>query len=241
MSAVPDCQSNPEKAFRVNDPSDIAKVAMENGCKRFVHFSTDMVYRGSQGPYSEDDEASPVPTMTYGLSKRKGEENLLAASPAIILRSALVIGRPPVGGVGRGSTLEWMKASLAKATPENPVGFFSNEMRSPVLVDDIVRVVAAVIKGHETLPGSLVLNMGGDTGCSRLDIGRGLAVRMGIPEDRIKATLQEPIMGGIERPRDIRMTNDKLKRLLKIEICGLDESLDFIFGLKPHPYHAKVN
>jgi dTDP-4-dehydrorhamnose reductase len=239
MSAVPDCQNNPEKAYRVNDPSDIASVAMQNGCKRFIHFSTDMVYRGSQGPYSEDDEASPVSTMVYGLSKRKGEERLLATVPATILRSALVIGKPPVSGVGRGSTLEWMKVALEKATPDNPAGFFSNEMRSPILVDDIVRVVGAVINRHKDLPDGLVLNMGGDTGCSRYDIGMGLANRMGIAEDRMRATLQEPIMGGIERPRDIRMTNDKLKGLLGIGLCGLDESLDFIFGIKPHPYNTK--
>lgn len=247
MSAVPQCQNNPDSAYKVNDPSEWAAVAIsECNCQRFIHFSTDMVYDGNHAPYSETDPANPVSTMIYGLSKRKGEQNLLS-NPKVdnkvaILRSALVIGKPPVCGSGRGSTLEWMIAALKKATPESPASFFSNEMRSPVLADDIVRVIAKIIEIDSsdsklgTVPYPFVANMGGSSDCSRLDIGEGLRVRLGVKEECLKPSLQQPLQGGIERPRDIRMNNKKLKDTLKIEMCTLDQSLDFIFGLSAHPY-----
>lgn len=245
MSAVPQCQNNPESAYKVNDPSEWAGVSVsECNCKRFIHFSTDMVYDGNHAPYSETDPANPVSTMIYGLSKRKGEQNLLAnskvANKVAILRSALVIGKPPVCGSGRGSTLEWMISALKKATPESPASFFENEFRSPVLADDIVRVIAKIIEldtsNSDAIPYPFVANMGGDTECSRLDIGEGLRTRLNVKKECLIPSLQQPLQGGIERPRDIRMNNQKLKDTLKIQMCTLDQSLDFIFGLKPHPY-----
>ena len=240
MSAVADCQSHPEEAYAINNPAKWARVAVENGCKRFIHFSTDMVYHGDAGPYSETSEAKPIESMVYGVSKRNGEIALLDAVDATIVRSALIIGGPPVSGTGRGSTLEWMKNSIRSATPEQPAKFFSNEMRSPVLVDDIVFLLATIIdkdvKGTD-IPVRIIMNMGGASQCSRLDIGEGLAKRMGISTSLIKPVLQEPIMGGIERPRDIRMTISRIEQIVGIEMSTLDESLDFIFDIKPlkHP------
>ena len=237
MSAVALCQEKSEQAYKVNDPSEWAKVAKENGCKRFIHFSTDMVYDGKQGPYSEKNESNPVQTMVYGLSKKKGEVNLVEKDPScVILRSALVIGKPSVTGNSRGSTLEWMINALKNAKPEAPAKFFSNELRTPVLVDDIVRVIAKVIQLNDKIPRPFVANMGGDSECSRFDIGNGLRVRLGIPDNCLGSSLQQPLQGGIERPRDIRMDSTLLKTTLDIKMCTLDQSLDFIFGLKPHPY-----
>lgn len=245
MSAVAQCQNDSNAAYKVNDPSEWAGVSIsECNCQRFIHFSTDMVYDGNHAPYSETDPANPVSTMVYGLSKRKGEQNLLSNSKVdnkvAILRSALVIGKPPVCGSGRGSTLEWMISALKKATPESPASFYSNEYRSPVLADDIVRVIAKIIEMDSTNPNEIpcpfVANMGGDSECSRLDIGEGLRTRLNVNKECLTSSLQQPLQGGIERPRDIRMNNQKLKNTLKIEMCTLDQSLDFIFGLKPHPY-----
>ncbi|OHT09944.1 Methionine adenosyltransferase 2 subunit beta [Tritrichomonas foetus] len=240
VSAVQQCQTDPDSAYRINDPSEWAAAAFNIGSlKKFIHFSTDMVYDGQKGPYVEEGPANPVQTMIYGLSKKRGEENLLKKvenSAVVILRSALVIGKPSVSGSGRGSTLEWMKDAIKKATSENPAKFYSNELRTPVLADDIVRVVASTIQQYKSLPSPFVANMGGDSECSRLDIGEGLRKRLGKEEGTVTGSLQEPLQGGIERPRDIRMKNDYLKETLGLKMCGIDESLDFIFGLSPHPY-----
>lgn len=244
MSAVPDCQANPDAAFSINNPSDWARAATK--CIRFIHFSTDMVYHGDSGPYSETDDAIPIETMTYGVSKRNGEVELLKEVEATIVRSALVIGPPPVSGTGRGSTLEWMRKAIAGATKEKPARFFSNEMRSPVLVNDIVVLMALFIAQdtHGTdIPKRVIVNMGGASHCSRYEIGIGLAKRMNCSLDAVEPSLQEPIMGGIERPRDIRMTIDRLTNLVRAKMSTIDESLDYIFGIGPsvHKWYNPVD
>jgi len=237
MSAVVQCQNNPDAAFRVNDPSWWASHAMLNGCKRFIHISTDMVYKGDNPPYSEDSISEPLKSMIYGVSKKKGEDNLLKTIPATILRSALVIGRPSVSGSGRGSCLDWVISSLNKSSPENQCKFFDNEERSPLLVDDMVRVIAGIITSHDRLESPLLLNVGGETQCSRYDIGNAVAQRLGIPSTHYIPSKQEPIAAGIERPLHIQMSIEKLKQKLGIQMCTLDQSMDFIFSLKPYPFN----
>lgn len=245
MSAVAQCQNESNTAYTVNDPTKWAEISIsECNCQRFIHFSTDMVYDGEHAPYSEKDSANPVKTMVYGLSKRNGEVKLLESEKVnkkvAILRSALVIGKPSVSGNGRGSTLDWMINALKNATHEQPCSFYSNEMRSPVLVDDIVRTIGRIIEldisGSKQVPFPFVANMGGDSECSRLDIGEGLRTRLGVPKENMVSSLQQPLQGGIERPRDIRMINTLLKETLHIKMCTLDQALDYIFDLKPHPY-----
>ena len=234
MSAVTDCQTQPEVAQRINDPSDWAEFAYSNGCKRFIHSSTDMVYKGDHGPYSETDEANPVSTMAYGISKLQGETHLLQTVPATVLRSALVIGPPSISGMGRGSTIDWMRKSVESATIESPAAFFGDEMRSPVLVHDLVRLTASIILKSSQLPSPLILNAGGATMASRYELGLGIGKRLG-KENCVISTLQKPIAGGIERPKDIRMNIDRIKQIVGIEMSTLDEALDIIFNLKPNP------
>ena len=231
MSAVPMCQNNPEDALRINDPSWWATTAKNEGSlKRFIHFSTDMVYHGDNAPYRETDEAIPLQSMTYGVTKKKGEDNLLKVMDATILRSALVIGGPSITGYGRGSCLDWVRGALQKATKEEPAKFFDNEYRSPVLVNDIVRVVAAVIKKDKEIPKNIIINMGGATECSRFDIGAEVAKQMNVSSDRYIPVKQEPICGGIERPLRLQMKIDLLRSTLGIEMRTLQESISFIFN-----------
>ena len=236
MSAVLQCQENPENAFKINDPSWWAKESILNGCKRFIHFSTDMVYRGNNAPYKEDDESNPIPSMIYGLSKKKGEENLLNKIPVTILRSALVIGPPSITGKGRGSCLDWIKNSLEKSSPENPVKFFDNEERSPLLVYDMVKVCGEIILKHNDIPNSLILNVGGDSDSSRYEIGKSFAERLGISNNNYIAIHQEPLSGGVERPLHLQMSNLKLKNILNINMCTLEQSMDIIFNLQNYPF-----
>ena len=232
MSAVAQCQNQPNDALKINDPSWWATAALDTPeFKRFIHFSTDMVYHGNcVEAYKESDEASPLTTMTYGVTKRKGEINLLNVMDATILRSALVIGGPSISGCGRGSCIDWVQSSLLNATPEAPVKFFENEYRTPVLVNDIVRVVAAVIKKDKEIPKKLILNMGGSTECSRFEIGEAVAKKLNISSDRYIPVKQEPICGGIERPLRLQMNIDLLRKTLGIEMRTLQESIDFIYS-----------
>jgi len=59
---------------------------------QMIYISTDYVFDGEAGPYSEDDEPNPI--SHYGLTKRYGEEEILESDfpRDVILRTTLLYG-----------------------------------------------------------------------------------------------------------------------------------------------------
>ena len=64
-------ENHPEETARANvlGVRNIAGYCKENNCK-LVFFSSDSVFDGRKGPYSENDEPNPI--NIYGKQKRKG-------------------------------------------------------------------------------------------------------------------------------------------------------------------------
>ncbi|MHC4134092.1 MAG: SDR family oxidoreductase [Planctomycetota bacterium] len=92
MTQVDRCESERDQAFRVNcdGPGALAAAARAGGA-RTVYFSTEYIFDGQDGPYSEEDE--PHPISVYGESKLAGERAVLDADPAaLILRTTVVFG-----------------------------------------------------------------------------------------------------------------------------------------------------
>lgn len=82
-------ESDRTRAFALNadGPGSLAKACAARKIA-LIHFSTDFVFDGlKREPYTEDD--IPKPLSHYGLSKLRGEENVLSESDgAVVLRLA---------------------------------------------------------------------------------------------------------------------------------------------------------
>jgi len=93
MTAVDACESEPEKAFLLNETGsrNVARACAKNGV-RLIAVSTDYVFRGdSSVPNSETDE--PAPRTIYGKSKLAGEIAVRTECPdAVIARTAWLYG-----------------------------------------------------------------------------------------------------------------------------------------------------
>jgi dTDP-4-dehydrorhamnose reductase len=89
---VDDCESEPERAFRVNGEA-VAHVAAaaERAGARLVHVSTDYVFDGAaEEPYREDDPTGPL--SAYGRSKLAGERHALAYERGLVVRTSWLFG-----------------------------------------------------------------------------------------------------------------------------------------------------
>ena len=92
MTHVDRCESERDQAFRINadGPGALAAAARAGGA-RTVYYSTEYVFDGRDGPYSEEDEPNPI--SVYGESKLAGERAIFGADPAaLILRTTVVYG-----------------------------------------------------------------------------------------------------------------------------------------------------
>jgi len=102
------CETEPDLATLINAdvPRVLAKAAAEVGA-RFIHISTDAVFDGAAGPYTETDAQHPF--SVYGQTKLEGEEGVLENPNAIVVRTNFFGWSPS----GHRSILEFFVSSLS--------------------------------------------------------------------------------------------------------------------------------
>ena len=132
-TAVDACESDPERAFRVNafGCRNVAEGARLTGA-HLVAVSTDYVFEGTKPePYVEWD--APGPLSVYGRSKLAGERELLAALPgATIARTAWVCG-------ANGSNM--LKTVLRLASGDGQLRFVDDQHGCPTFTEDLARML----------------------------------------------------------------------------------------------------
>lgn len=105
---------------------------------KFVHFSTDCVFSGARGNYTEDD--IPDAVDVYGLSKYLGE---VVGAGALTLRTS-IIGHELSSNM---SLLNWFLSQ------KEQVRGFTNAYFSGLPTNEVARVTLEIIKCHRSLSG----------------------------------------------------------------------------------------
>ena len=111
---------------------------------RVIHFSTDCVFDGRRGRYTEDDR--PDADDLYGKSKALGEIGLAGEPNALTLRTS-IIGRELATFQ---SLLEWF---LAQARRGDKVRGFSRAIYAGVTTNHLAELVARIVEEHPRLAG----------------------------------------------------------------------------------------
>ncbi|RZU66511.1 dTDP-4-dehydrorhamnose reductase [Microterricola gilva] len=168
ISSIEACESNPALAQLVNvDASaDLARQAYAVGSK-FVFISTDAVFDGSIGNYSETDPASP--STEYGRSKVRAENAVLEANPDAIIARVNFYGWSPTG---RRSLAEFFHRELAAG---HTVNGFTDTVVSTMYVGDLVESIALLV-AHRA---SGIFNVVSSEPISKYDFGRNIAKAFG--------------------------------------------------------------
>ena len=101
---------------------------------RLLHLSTDFIFDGANGPYTETDE--PNPLSYYGESKLAAEKFLMQSNIKwAILRTIIVYG--VVMDLSRSNIVLWAKTALQKGEPINVV---NDQWRMPTLAEDLADI-----------------------------------------------------------------------------------------------------
>jgi dTDP-4-dehydrorhamnose reductase len=105
-----------------------------------IQISTDFIFDGEGGPYTEED--IPNPLSYYGLSKLKSEQLLQEhAVKWTILRTIIVFG---VGErLSKGNIVLWAKGALEKGDPLNII---EDQFRAPTLAEDLADICILAAK-----------------------------------------------------------------------------------------------
>jgi dTDP-4-dehydrorhamnose reductase len=134
-TAVDACESNPDRAFRVNTigTRNVAEGAARVGAWT-CYLSTDYVFDGTKRePYVEWD--TPNPLSVYGRSKLGGE--LEAATPyATIVRTSWLCGQ-------HGQNM--VKTILRLAHEHEKLAFVDDQRGQPTFADDLARMIRQLV------------------------------------------------------------------------------------------------
>lgn len=158
MTNVDACESNQEACEKLNVT---AVASLATLCQEFniqlIHLSTDFIFDGANGPYSEDD--SPNPLSFYGQSKWNAEQAIVASGCTYaILRTIIVYG--VAAAMSRSNIVLWAKNALEKG---ETISVVNDQWRMPTLAEDLAAAcIAAVQKeaqGVFNVSGKNLMNM----------------------------------------------------------------------------------
>lgn len=193
----------------VNGSANIARASAACGA-RLIHLSTDLVFGGAKGMYAEED--SPDPVIPYGIAKRDAELAVSEACPAALLvRTSLIYGLAGDDAQSR-TVLDGIAAGTA-------VTLFTDEYRSPVLVDDL----SSALLELADLPVRGPLHVAGSERLSRHELGVLIARRHGADESRLVSSTIAA--SGTLRPPDCSLDCSRAQSLLRTRLRGAREVL----------------
>jgi dTDP-4-dehydrorhamnose reductase len=197
-----------DRATTLDGAAAVAEAAAAVGA-RLVHVSSDVIFDGTKrGPYTEKDPPSPI--TDYGRAKADAERAVRAAHPgALVVRTSLIYGgREP----GRHERLAWEAAE-----GRGGMTFFEDELRSPVLVEDLAGALLELAGRDE----AGILHVAGPDAVSRYEFARLLAQRHGLSDERIpRARLAD---SGLVRPANCALDSSRALALLRTRPRGVLE------------------
>lgn len=158
MTNVDACESNQEACEKLNVT---AVASLATLCQEFniqlIHLSTDFIFDGANGPYSEND--NPNPLSFYGQSKWKAEQAIVASGCKFaILRTIIVYG--VAAAMSRSNIVLWAKNALEKG---ETISVVNDQWRMPTLAEDLAAACIAAVKkevqGVFNVSGKDLMNM----------------------------------------------------------------------------------
>ena len=132
LTQVDRCEEKRSDCWSVNVDAvnKIANIASKINA-HLIHLSTDFIFDGYSGPYTETDE--PNPLSYYGLSKLESEKRVqLLAKKWSIVRTILVYG--VTHNMSRSNIVLWVKDSLEN---NKSIRVVVDQFRAPTLVEDL--------------------------------------------------------------------------------------------------------
>jgi dTDP-4-dehydrorhamnose reductase len=211
---VDQCEDHPDAAMRVNveGTAHLSRAAAAVGA-RLVYISTDSVFDGRGGAYTEEDD--PNPLNVYARSKWLGEQVVRQESP-----DRLII-RTNIYGWSYGpkeSLAEWV---LGRFRRGERVPGFQDVVFSPLLVDDLAdKVLEMIAKGLQGL-----YHVSARDAVSKFDFARGIARQYGFDQAMVQPVSVSTARFRAPRPLVTNLNPAKIETVLGVPMPTVEEGL----------------
>ena len=216
MSSVDTCETYRDVAHQINvsPTAEIVAACARQGI-RLIYTSSDMVYEGTKMLYTENDDAKPL--NYYGLTKLQAETIIRQqCEDYVIARVALIYGRPHSGSISFSENI------FQKLVAGEQVHLFSDQYRSPILVDNLADILIELCEQH--FCG--VLNVGGPERVDRYSFIKYMVSITGHDSGLLKKMSMDDLKLSAARPRDVSMNIGLLKDVVEVDIIDYRSGLE---------------
>ena len=203
------CETEKEIAWKTNVKAvEYIAEACRTVDAHLVHISSDYVFDGKKGPYSEN--YTPNPLGYYGRTKLASENTLkISGINYTILRTNVLYG---VVEKGKADFVYWVIKSLSE---NKKINIVTDQFNNPTFVDDLISGINKVIEFKK----SGIFNIGGREFLNRYDFTQKIADYFNLNKNLIKPILTKEL-------------NQKAPRPLKSGLITLKAETQL--GFKPH-------
>lgn len=212
---VDGCEEDKENCWRINviGVENLAHTA--RGVEAFlVHISTDYIFDGKSGNYSE--ESLPNPLGYYGRSKLASENAvLISGAEYAIIRTMILYG---VAEQVRPNFVTWLIDKLSRG---ESVTIVDDQLGHPTLADDLALAIRRIVQLKKTG----VFHIAGSDCIDRYHFALKVADIFGLDKNLIKPVKTEELHQKAPRPLNSSFNMEKARKELGIQLKGVEEGL----------------
>ncbi|HTX60701.1 MAG TPA: SDR family oxidoreductase, partial [Methanobacterium sp.] len=213
LTNVDYCEDHQDEAHKINAQGTLNMVkACEKADSKLVYVSTDFVFDGTEGLYSEDHETRPL--SYYGISKLKGEEFVQESDVnyAIVRVSVLY---------GWHTNFNYVTWVINELKAENQINIVTDEYNSPTYADNAAEAILKIF----TKDKRGIYHIAGDERINRFEFARNIAKVFELDKTLIKPIKSEDLIRKAQRPLDSSLSVEKAKNDLDVKLLNTKDGL----------------
>ncbi len=217
LTNVDQCEMEPAQAEAINvqGAENIAQ-ACKIADAGLTYFSSEYVFKGEAGPYSEKD--APEPESVYGRTKLAGEKIVAALlENHLIIRTTVVFSYLP-------GSLNFFMQLLNRASRGEPITVPEDQIGNPTQARNLAQALGELIESGCTG----IYNLVGTTRIGRYDFAKKVMDKLGYNPGEVKPVTTAELKQKAPRPLVGGLKTDKAQAMLKKhKLWDLDTALDY--------------
>ncbi len=211
---VDGCEADRTLAWKLNVTLVEQLVRLARSCDaHLIHVSSDYVFDGERGPYTEAD--IPAPINYYGKSKLAGENAVAAAGiTSTIVRTNVVYSPTP-------SRMDFVHYIISSLDEGKPVRIASDQYSNPTYVEDLAEAILRIAVRKVTG----LYHVGGADYLSRADFALQIADFFRLNKKLVQPLESSLLMQTARRPLRAGLVNLKAESTLGMRFRGVESGL----------------
>ncbi len=226
FSNVDGCEVNKELCWKANveGTGNLAEICNKIGA-HLIHLSTDYVFDGGKGNYTEDDIPNPI--NYYGKSKLASENEIkISSCQSTILRTASLYGFDTIRK--QNNFVSWVVNNLKSGSP---MKIADDQIANPTYVPNLADAIWKIIRLEKTG----IYHFTGSESINRYNFAKKIARQFSLGFDQVSTIKMSEIEGRkADRPQDSSLNISKFREEIGMEIYSVERGMRSLFQRYGH-------